>query len=345
MSKRRSIGLLLAGLVTVGSAAVADTVSIKGIGLTTPDGWSLVKGPFTTLLPSDSGHFIEVRQVRSLPAADPGAISLLFANRKRISDVVISSVSSARGMVTAKGTLRLDGTPTSIVVRGVTVDKRAVVVVSFIETGRLGAYESIHDAILGSITQLPRVTTGRGGPGGEPYDPFANRVAIPVDILDCDVSEGPQDRYRRRQGTGQEVIAVGVYEAQPGATNRHLPQHATLVDTRPTPHILLLSSYEPVTWRLDLKGSGVTQVIASGYYRPKIEGAPAGVALEVRSTIDRDANVHAAYHYRARDADGNPQPGLDPDWVALDAAAKADYGAPIAYFAGCYRGSRIEIGP
>lgn len=173
-----------------------------------------------------------------------------------------------------------------------------------------------------------------------------------VRIEDCEPGQGPLELYQRPTTGQPEVVAVGVYQA--GSSWRpeleeglvlNLPspgpslQPARVRDRRATPHVLVLTSYEPVEWVLDLAGSSVTRVIVSGYHLSRVTGA-GSVPVEIASGEHGDDL--AAYAYQTVERQEHTVQA-DEDWLELEQAVRQRVGAPIAHFAGCYQGSQVVV--
>lgn len=182
--------------------------------------------------------------------------------------------------------------------------------------------------------------------------PATNAV---VRIEDCDPGQGPLELYRSPNPGQPEVVAVGVYQAggplrfelgeesEPNPPVLNPPprslQPARVRDRRTTPHVLVLTSYEPVEWALDLAGSAVTRVLVSGYHASRVTGAGAA-PVELVSGEGSDRAAGFAYQTVEREED---LVRADEDWLELDGFVRQRVGAPIAYFAGCYQGSQVVV--
>ena len=368
------LALMLATVAVSTEAAADDTMHVYGTEMVVPEGWSMETGAHVTLRSADKHHFIELHSSAAV-VADKEAIAALFAGRKNMTDVVIMFASSltSSGSIAARGTLKIAGTLVSFKLIATPVGKRAMTIISYIEIPYIAAVLPIHDKIINSIRTdrgVARVTL--------PPAPNATHRSISatdssVRFLDCDSGTG--ELYRSVSAATPEIIGVGIYASEEhdpwskdekanadGSMDRaamsaahakiqHVVQHAEVVDTRTAPHVLLLMSYEPMVWSLDARSSGVTRVIAIGYHPMTVEGAPAGVKVETRSRKAGAKNAAYTSRYLAesepvRTPDGGVQlvsGRVDQDWLAVDAATRAEHGAPIAEFAGCYRASKVTI--
>jgi hypothetical protein len=95
------------------------------------------------------------------------------------------------------------------------------------------------------------------------------------------------------------TLVLSVYETHSGHSSGYHPTgEATVSDTRPNPHVLVLSSYEPVHWTINLgASSGLTEIVLNGYHDQTVS-APAGVAVSNDSGFDDDGpTFFVAYGY------------------------------------------------
>lgn len=189
---------------------------------------------------------------------------------------------------------------------------------------------------------------------GQPPEVTSRSVPAPatnavVRIEDCAPEQGPLELYRSPNPGQPEVVAVGVYHAggsawpeseeDPAPSSLPVLQRARVRDTRATPHVLVLTSYEPVEWVLDLSGAAVTRVLVSGYHASRVTGA-ASVPVELFSGEAGDDAGEYAYQTVEREEE---LVRADDDWLALEGFVRQRVGAPIAHFAGCYQGSQVVV--
>ncbi|MDT4849599.1 hypothetical protein FQZ97_837250 [compost metagenome] len=124
-----------------------------------------------------------------------------------------------------------------------------------------------------------------------------------------------------------QIEGVGVYESSntlpQGPGNR--PGSVSLA-IRPTakPLILVLSSYESVTWRITRGKDSIKLILLTSYYPSKVEGAG-----NVRTVV---MNGGSAY---SRD---------DEDYAQLRQAVMGQTGKDIQIFQGSYQGSHFLVG-
>ncbi|WP_077145194.1 hypothetical protein [Sphingopyxis sp. KK2] len=164
------------------------------------------------------------------------------------------------------------------------------------------------------------------------------------------------------------VALFGVYEGEPGPGERprefreHRPMRVAVEtgDGR-GPEVLILSSYEPVIWDVsavaenDLRG-----IVAYGYYRPQVVGAPRDMPVRLVSLRISDAdrgpvlvggNDPAAAPVPAASRDGRSADCGDPAWVyrigapldRLSRDVEQGIGLPIGAFVGTYKASALSL--
>ncbi len=186
---------------------------------------------------------------------------------------------------------------------------------------------------------VPPIATPRKPPIDEPpiTPPIwpAGPTSACVTIDDCAVEGGSKvSTYRAASPDGLDVIAIGVYETRSDHSYAGHPMgHASVSDTRSTPHVLLLAAYEPTTFEvIAVPGSGLTKVVLAGYAAHKAN-LPPGVALENRS----GSFASFPYENTAGDAPDCPLEGFCK--LSMSATGHA-----LASFAGCYRATRFRVG-
>ncbi len=155
----------------------------------------------------------------------------------------------------------------------------------------------------------------------------------PVVVNDC-AGEGSAYVAPRRPG-GPELLVIGVYETRNDHSfDYHPTGEASVRDTRPEPHVLVLSSYEPTHWTIEADASsGLTEVILNGYHEQTVS-APGGVAVIDRSGL---GNYFSACGYTW------PSDDQGCDTPALVGGAEALSGRPLSSFNGCYRATSFEV--
>lgn len=123
-----------------------------------------------------------------------------------------------------------------------------------------------------------------------------------------------------------QVEAVGVYESANGRHGGgvHIPGVID-IEVRKTkqPLTLMLSSYEPIIWKLHLQpGSNIRQVLLSGYHHSTVEGAGNAKVIV----------INAGYNYQS-----SGYQRLPADVVSLT-------GQTTGLFQGTYSGERFSVG-
>lgn len=179
----------------------------------------------------------------------------------------------------------------------------------------------------------------RPGQPLEPYDqpepPARGEPAFTscLGIHDCATNEGyAVSTYAAPTRDGLEVLALGVYETRSDHSATYRPVgSATVKDTRSTPHVLVLSSYEPTVWEvIGLPGSALTKVVLVGYNAQQAK-VPPGVVVEDHS----GASPACAYAY--------PDNGQGCDTAGLLRFSEKVIGEKVVGFAGCYRATKFTV--
>lgn len=125
-----------------------------------------------------------------------------------------------------------------------------------------------------------------------------------------------------------ELHVIGVYEAEPEGAPIPVVVHPTL-----RPIVLVLTSYEGVTWQLDPQpGSRIAAVYASGYDQPQVLGSP--VAPRV---LPRDSFCATGYGWEVEDNAGGG------DHPAMMSAIRARFGHRESSYQGCYDGAAFSV--
>lgn len=181
------------------------------------------------------------------------------------------------------------------------------------------------------------VDAGSGEPGPTPA-----ACSRPVLTLhDCPTGQGYRvTSYTKPDPRGPELIVLGIYESRSDHSyGNHPTGEATVSVKRTVPHVLVLSSYEPTRWTLDLApGARLERIILNGYHTQSLASVPAGVPVEDRSGV---GNYLSACAYKwPDDNQGCNTQGLMTGLRQLTSREVTD-------FAGCYRVTRftVEDGP
>jgi hypothetical protein len=142
------------------------------------------------------------------------------------------------------------------------------------------------------------------------------------------VSNPPAPIMLAGLAAGAQVEGVGVYEAANGYSSGNDHKPGTIdVDIRRSlrPIVLVLTSYEPVHWKINrMPGATVTAVILSSYYPSQVEGAGIARVLVAGSNF--------AY---GRGGSG---------YSSLNRQIMTMIGKPIEMFQGTYSGARFSVG-
>lgn len=207
---------------------------------------------------------------------------------------------------------------------------------SFGNGGSRGAI-AIDDPATAQPDDVP--TTPDDTPTAEPPTavPWEDQ-AVPVDfaprvIQDCDTDAGYAiTGFANAPIDGvPEVTAIGIYQTHGEHSGGDHPMgYADLTVTAPGEQIVVLSSYEPVTWDLEVGAdTTVTRILVYGYHEQLVENAD---------------GIDVTYM-------GDWQCGLE--WPTTDDCASESFadaiveelGQPIQHFEGCYDASSFVVGP
>lgn len=147
-----------------------------------------------------------------------------------------------------------------------------------------------------------------------------------------------------------EVHVIGVYEGTypPGIGHGpgFHPKGAVTVKVGDVqrPVILVLTSYEPVVWKIVAPKGAVIQVLASGYYQQTIEGMDEKVPVTLLSCVARDANYFFAYRMEAAaNAPDREREETKRKWDRLAERVKELTKRDIKTFQGKYGGESFEV--
>ena len=147
-----------------------------------------------------------------------------------------------------------------------------------------------------------------------------------------------------------EVHAVGVYEGTLPAARRGFGMHPTGTVTvkvnRPAtrPVVLVLTSYEPVQWKIDAPKGAVLRVITSGYHKQQVSGLDKDVPVASSSYDDGDNDYFYAYAQAAPPvARPEEQQEIKEKYERLQKIVKDRTKCEIKSFQGTYRGESFEI--
>ena len=158
-------------------------------------------------------------------------------------------------------------------------------------------------------------------------------AATPPSDIDASASPAPPSPETAPAGqidvpTDARVLAIGIYEAADGVHSFNGPRKAGTVQVfvmkSARPIVLVLSSYEPVNWNLQLQdGAKVSHVLLSGYHASQVFGA-------------REASIESIgtqYAYQR----GSVQ------FETLDGLVRQFTGKRIGSFQGAYSGGSFTL--
>ena len=136
--------------------------------------------------------------------------------------------------------------------------------------------------------------------------------------------------YTFSNSTGEpELVILSVYEPTSGTVDVDIQRNSEMV--------VLLSSYEPVTWTLTNSGGAtLNKILVNGYHSQYIN-APSGVPTEVRSYDQGTGNFGGSCGYSW------PYNGGGCDTNHLVSGVQSYTGLTVTDFTGCYTGSAFVV--
>ncbi|MCU0681786.1 MAG: hypothetical protein MUF34_05940 [Polyangiaceae bacterium] len=154
-----------------------------------------------------------------------------------------------------------------------------------------------------------------------------------VTINDC--AYGDAAYVAPKPSGGVDLVVLGVYETRSDHSGGYHPTGAGSVrDHRATPHVLVLSSYEPTHWTIETdEASGLFEVILNGYHEQTVS-----VSDRVKVT-----NQSGVENYLSACGIGWPNDDGGCDTPALVSGAEALTGLTLSSFNGCYRATSFEV--
>jgi hypothetical protein len=165
----------------------------------------------------------------------------------------------------------------------------------------------------------------------------ATLSAATITVDTFDPNQGPVTSYYSPQPESPEVHLIGVYQGtsshiSPGAITVHVapPSNQAMV-----PMVLVLSSYLPETWTLDVHaGAQISEIVLNGF-----GGAQTIIGSGAIPVINRSPGVNSlgAYAYAWPSATGGS------DTPALVTAVQNLVGSPLTSFTGAYQVSEVSI--
>lgn len=162
--------------------------------------------------------------------------------------------------------------------------------------------------------------------------------ASTISINDPATSSGYSvSNYSNPSPTLPELLVIGVYETRSDHSFNYHPQGAAtvnIVNQGTAPLILVLSSYEPTLWNLNIApGVTINEVILNGYYSQQVTGV-SGVTVTDRSGV---GNYFSACAYAWPSSTGGCNtPGLI-------SGVEAYTGLTLTAFSGVYRATDFTV--
>jgi len=149
-------------------------------------------------------------------------------------------------------------------------------------------------------------------------------------VLDCATDAGYEVDTWLGEASEQAVWLAAVYETHSNhGGGVHPMGEASVVFDLPGDHVLALSSYEPVTWNLELGAdAGLTEIVVFGYHEQIVEGAG-----DIPVTFYGDPACGYSLPYNGG--------GCDTD--ELIDAVEAETGRSLSRFDGCYRATEFQF--
>ncbi|OJT21604.1 hypothetical protein BO221_27770 [Archangium sp. Cb G35] len=135
-----------------------------------------------------------------------------------------------------------------------------------------------------------------------------------------------------------EVHVLGVYEARGDHSGGSHPTGNAVVHVERTgPQVLVLSSYEPVNWKVSaVPGANIQYILALGYHAQRVE-APQGVEVKVLDYETRGSYAGCAYEY----PDDDPHRGCETPQLLEE--VKRLTGQEVSSFHGCYQATSFTL--
>lgn len=143
--------------------------------------------------------------------------------------------------------------------------------------------------------------------------------------------------YSNPSPTLPELLVIGVYETRSDHSYNYHPQGTAtvnIVNQGTAPLTLVLSSYEPTLWNINIaSGVLINEVILNGYYSQQVSGA-SGVTVTDRSGL---GNYFSACAYAWPSSTGGC------DTPGLISGVEAYTGLTLTAFSGVYRATDFTV--
>ncbi|MFP6895703.1 MAG: hypothetical protein VCA38_03815 [Roseibacillus sp.] len=147
------------------------------------------------------------------------------------------------------------------------------------------------------------------------------------------------DSYVARSTGGPDICIIGVYETQGIHPQGTANVHVRYDDSRPMiPLTLVLSSYEPTLWILDLApGAVVAQIILNGLHPHEVANAGSIPVMNFSGPGSNGPRYLSACAYRW------PSDNQGCNTPALVSGVQSLLGHPISAFSGVYRATDFTV--
>lgn len=143
--------------------------------------------------------------------------------------------------------------------------------------------------------------------------------------------------YNNPSPTFPELLVIGVYETRSDHSFNYHPQgtaNVNIVNQGTVPLTLVLSSYEPTLWNLNIaSGVLINEIILNGYHFQEVSGA-SGVTVTDRSGLGKYFSA-CAYAW--------PSSTGGCDTPGLISGVEAYTGLTLTAFSGAYRATDFTI--
>lgn len=166
----------------------------------------------------------------------------------------------------------------------------------------------------------------------------------------CTVTAAPALRIPEQDVLIGDVHAVGVYEGTypPGVGHgggvHPLGKVTVKVAPGGRPKVLVLTSYEPVQWKIEAPAGAVVRVITSGYHKQEVVGLPEQTPVKRLSHAAGDEDYFFAYREAADPNDDEHEKREAKErYEQFVERVKKLAGAAPHHFQGSYQGEKFEV--
>lgn len=161
--------------------------------------------------------------------------------------------------------------------------------------------------------------------------------AATITINDPATSSGSVSSYNNPSPTLPQLLVIGVYETRSDHSFNYHPQgtaSVNILNQGTAPLTLVLSSYEPTLWNLNVAaGVSINEVILNGYHSQQVSGA-SGITVTDRSGL---GNYFSACAYAWPSSTGGC------DTPGLISGVEAYTGLTLTAFSGIYRATDFTV--